>query len=36
MAAETAGYKVYAVEGSPTNIKITTKNDILIAESILK
>ncbi len=36
MAAEATGIAVYAVEGSSSNIKITTRNDILIAESILK
>ena len=33
---EAAGHPVYVVEGSPQNIKITTKADLLLAEAILK
>lgn len=33
---EAAGYPVHIVEGSPTNIKITTKADLILAEAILK
>jgi 2-C-methyl-D-erythritol 4-phosphate cytidylyltransferase len=33
---EAAGHPVHVVEGSPTNIKITTKDDLLLAEAILK
>jgi 2-C-methyl-D-erythritol 4-phosphate cytidylyltransferase len=33
---EAAGHPVHVVEGSPTNIKITTKADLLLAEAILK
>ncbi|MCS7016064.1 MAG: 2-C-methyl-D-erythritol 4-phosphate cytidylyltransferase [Gemmatales bacterium] len=33
---ESAGYPVYVVEGTPTNIKITTKSDLILAEAILK
>jgi 2-C-methyl-D-erythritol 4-phosphate cytidylyltransferase len=33
---EAAGHPVFVVEGSPTNIKITTKADLLLAEAILK
>jgi 2-C-methyl-D-erythritol 4-phosphate cytidylyltransferase len=33
---EAAGHKVYVVEGAGTNIKITTKGDLHLAEAILK
>jgi 2-C-methyl-D-erythritol 4-phosphate cytidylyltransferase len=33
---EAAGHPVYVVEGSPQNIKITTRADLLLAEAILK
>jgi 2-C-methyl-D-erythritol 4-phosphate cytidylyltransferase len=33
---EAAGHPVHVVEGSPTNIKITTRDDLLLAEAILK
>jgi 2-C-methyl-D-erythritol 4-phosphate cytidylyltransferase len=33
---EAAGHKVHVVEGTPSNIKITTKADLLLAEAILK
>jgi len=33
---EALGHKVYIVEGSPTNVKITTKSDLALAEAILK
>jgi 2-C-methyl-D-erythritol 4-phosphate cytidylyltransferase len=33
---EAAGHRVTMVEGSPLNIKITTKSDIYLAEAILK
>jgi 2-C-methyl-D-erythritol 4-phosphate cytidylyltransferase len=33
---EAAGHAVYVVEGSPTNIKITTKSDLMLAEAVLK
>jgi 2-C-methyl-D-erythritol 4-phosphate cytidylyltransferase len=33
---EAAGYAVHVVEGASTNIKITTRNDLLLAEAILK
>jgi 2-C-methyl-D-erythritol 4-phosphate cytidylyltransferase len=33
---EAAGYPVHVVEGHPTNIKITTKADLFLAEAILK
>ena len=33
---ERLGYKVKIVEGSPDNIKITTKEDLLLAELILR
>lgn len=33
---EKAGYKVMIVEGSVLNLKITTKQDLLLAEAILK
>ncbi len=33
---EAAGHKVVVVEGATTNIKITTKNDLALAEAILK
>jgi 2-C-methyl-D-erythritol 4-phosphate cytidylyltransferase len=34
--AEAAGYKVHMVEGSASNIKITSKSDLFLAEAILK
>ncbi|MCI0464000.1 MAG: 2-C-methyl-D-erythritol 4-phosphate cytidylyltransferase [Gemmataceae bacterium] len=33
---EAAGHPVYVVEGSPSNIKITIRADLLLAEAILK
>jgi 2-C-methyl-D-erythritol 4-phosphate cytidylyltransferase len=33
---EALGHPVYVVEGSTTNIKITTKNDLFLADAILK
>jgi 2-C-methyl-D-erythritol 4-phosphate cytidylyltransferase len=33
---EAAGKKVKIVEGDPLNVKITFKDDILMAEAILK
>jgi 2-C-methyl-D-erythritol 4-phosphate cytidylyltransferase len=33
---EAAGHAVHVVEGAPTNIKITTKGDLIMAEAILK
>ena len=33
---EAAGHVVHVVDGASTNIKITTKNDLLLAEAILK
>lgn len=33
---EASGQKVHVVEGSPANIKITTKADLFLAEAILK
>jgi 2-C-methyl-D-erythritol 4-phosphate cytidylyltransferase len=33
---EAAGHPVHVVEGSPTNVKITTKGDLILAEAILK
>jgi 2-C-methyl-D-erythritol 4-phosphate cytidylyltransferase len=33
---EAAGHAVTVVEGSPTNIKITTKADLVLAEAVLK
>ena len=33
---EAAGHKVTVVEGASTNVKITTKNDLFLAEAILK
>ena len=33
---EAAGHAVHVVEGATTNIKITTKHDIFLAEAILK
>jgi 2-C-methyl-D-erythritol 4-phosphate cytidylyltransferase len=33
---EAAGHPVHLVEGAPTNIKITTKADLILAEAILK
>ncbi|HEY1381308.1 MAG TPA: 2-C-methyl-D-erythritol 4-phosphate cytidylyltransferase [Gemmataceae bacterium] len=33
---EAAGHPVHVVEGSPTNVKITTKDDLFLADAILK
>jgi 2-C-methyl-D-erythritol 4-phosphate cytidylyltransferase len=33
---EAAGHAVYVVEGATTNIKITTRHDLILAEAILK
>jgi 2-C-methyl-D-erythritol 4-phosphate cytidylyltransferase len=33
---EAAGHKVYVVEGTSLNVKITTKQDIFLAEAVLK
>lgn len=33
---EAAGYKINLVEGNPENIKITTTEDLLVAESMIK
>src|SRR5207244_2493826 len=33
---EAAGHPVYVVEGSASNIKITTKGDVYLADAILK
>jgi 2-C-methyl-D-erythritol 4-phosphate cytidylyltransferase len=33
---EAAGHKVHVVDGAPTNIKITTRADLILAEAILK
>ena len=33
---EASGHKVYVVEGSSTNVKITTKGDLFLAEAVLK
>jgi 2-C-methyl-D-erythritol 4-phosphate cytidylyltransferase len=33
---EAAGHPVYLVEGSPTNLKITTREDLALAEAVLK
>jgi 2-C-methyl-D-erythritol 4-phosphate cytidylyltransferase len=33
---EAAGHKVHVVEGSSTNVKITTKGDLFLAEAVLK
>jgi 2-C-methyl-D-erythritol 4-phosphate cytidylyltransferase len=33
---EAAGHPVHVVEGSASNIKITTKNDLMLADAILK
>ena len=33
---EAAGHPVHVVEGAGTNIKITTKADLILAEAILK
>jgi 2-C-methyl-D-erythritol 4-phosphate cytidylyltransferase len=33
---EAAGHPVHLIEGAPTNIKITTKADLILAEAILK
>jgi 2-C-methyl-D-erythritol 4-phosphate cytidylyltransferase len=33
---EAAGYPVVVVPGSPTNFKITTKDDLALAEVVLK
>jgi 2-C-methyl-D-erythritol 4-phosphate cytidylyltransferase len=35
-AMETAGYQPLLVEGRPTNIKITRRNDLALAEAVLK
>lgn len=32
---ETAGYKIYMTEGNPENIKITSPNDLLIADALM-
>ena len=36
MLIESTGEKVYIVDGSETNIKLTTQNDILLAEVLMK
>lgn len=33
---EAMGHPVYLLQGSPTNVKITTREDLLLAEAILK
>jgi 2-C-methyl-D-erythritol 4-phosphate cytidylyltransferase len=33
---EAAGHSVHVVEGAATNIKVTTKQDLFLAEAILK
>jgi len=33
---EAAGHPVHVVESSPLNVKITTKNDLFLAEAVLK
>jgi 2-C-methyl-D-erythritol 4-phosphate cytidylyltransferase len=33
---EAAGHPVHVVEGAPTNVKITTKADLILAEAVLK
>ncbi len=33
---EAAGHPVHVVEGSPTNVKITTKDDLYLADAVLK
>lgn len=33
---EALGHKVHVVEGSPTNVKITTRADLYLAEAVLK
>lgn len=33
---EAAGHPVHVVEGAPTNIKITTRSDLTLAEAVLK
>jgi 2-C-methyl-D-erythritol 4-phosphate cytidylyltransferase len=33
---EAAGHPVYVVEGSSTNVKITTKSDLFLADAVLK
>jgi 2-C-methyl-D-erythritol 4-phosphate cytidylyltransferase len=33
---EAAGHAVYVVEGSSTNVKITTKSDLFLADAVLK
>lgn len=33
---EYAGHRVFLVDGNPENIKITTKNDLIVAEALLK
>ena len=35
-AIELMGVKVKAVEGDPNNIKLTTPNDVMLAEAILR
>jgi 2-C-methyl-D-erythritol 4-phosphate cytidylyltransferase len=34
--AEKAGYNIYLFEGSYTNIKITTPEDLIVARALLK
>ena len=33
---EAAGHKAHVVEGSSTNVKITTRGDLFLAEAVLK
>ena len=33
---EAAGHPVYVVEGSSTNVKITTKSDLFLADAVLR
>ena len=33
---EALGHPVHVVEGSPTNVKITTKQDLALADAVLK
>jgi 2-C-methyl-D-erythritol 4-phosphate cytidylyltransferase len=33
---EKSGHRVHVVEGSPTNVKITTRSDLVLAEAVLK
>jgi 2-C-methyl-D-erythritol 4-phosphate cytidylyltransferase len=33
---EAAGHRVHIVEGTPLNVKITTKQDLILAEAVLK